>query len=288
MIKVGGGTLGKVLILALIFGRAALRPPRFDAALARLRGLQRDNRAMAVLVSSERFVGRAQELAALQDASGTVVIAGDAGVGKSRRVAELERRAQAHGKLVLLGECLELTDGELAYAPIVSAPRPVLRDGGVLDPLSDYERRELARLWPERGPETTPPGPASQGSSQARVFSLLLGLLRRLGEGRPVVFVVEDVEGIVGGGPRRTWWSDCSNALREMLSTPRSYSRPAMGPSCRRRYATCCWCESSACPSRPGDLWRWPRPLSGQSMSACWLRSARFRRASSRVRCGRR
>ena len=75
-----------------------------------------DNRGVRGRVASERFVGREGELEALGEDSGAVVIAGDAGVGKSRLVAELERRATADGKFVLVGECLELTDGELPYA----------------------------------------------------------------------------------------------------------------------------------------------------------------------------
>jgi class 3 adenylate cyclase/tetratricopeptide (TPR) repeat protein len=150
------------------------------------------DRSVAARVSSERFVGREDALAALEGESGAVVIAGDAGVGKSRLVAELERRARADGKLVLVGECLELTDGELAYAPIVAALRPVLRPGDVLDPLSAAERGELARLWPELGPAGGS-GVDADGSGQARVFALLLGLLMRLGSERPVVFIVEDL-----------------------------------------------------------------------------------------------
>ena len=77
-----------------------------------------DNRAVSGRVASERFIGREEELEALGEDSGAVVIAGDAGVGKSRLIAELERRAIADGKFVLVGECVELTDGELPYAAV--------------------------------------------------------------------------------------------------------------------------------------------------------------------------
>jgi class 3 adenylate cyclase/tetratricopeptide (TPR) repeat protein len=149
-------------------------------------------RAIGASMSSERFVGREGELAALERESGTVVIAGDAGVGKSRLVAELEQRARGDGKLVLIGECLELTDGELAYAPIVAALRPVLRGGAGRDRLGAAERAELARLWPELGPAEGE-SPDAGGSSQARVFALLLELLMRLASEQPVVFIVEDL-----------------------------------------------------------------------------------------------
>ena len=164
-----------------------------EAGYVLAESLGEPSRTGAARVSSERFVGRQDELTALEDESGAVLIAGDAGVGKSRLVAELERRARANGKLVLIGECLELTDGELPYAPIVAGLRPVLRDRHALEVLSVAERGELARLWPELGPVGPEAGSDGDGSSQARVFALLLDLIMRLGNERPVVFIVEDL-----------------------------------------------------------------------------------------------
>ncbi|MDW5598346.1 AAA family ATPase, partial [Conexibacter stalactiti] len=160
-------------------------------------------------VSSERFVGRAPELAALDADSGAVLIAGDAGVGKSRLVAELAQRARAGGRLVLIGECVELAEGELPYGAIVAALRPLLREPAVRELLSAAERRELAPLWPELGrlegdapaapatasaagaPAADAPAPPVAG--QGRVFALLLALLGALAERQPVVVVIEDL-----------------------------------------------------------------------------------------------
>jgi predicted ATPase len=137
-------------------------------------------------------VGREGELEVLEEDSGAVVIAGDAGVGKSRLVAELERRAMADDKFVLVGECLELTDGELPYAAVVSALRPVLHHELAADLFTVGERQQLSRLWPELGGEA---GVAAEAdpSNQARVFGLLLRLLTALARQRPVVFIVEDL-----------------------------------------------------------------------------------------------
>jgi DNA-binding CsgD family transcriptional regulator/tetratricopeptide (TPR) repeat protein len=137
-------------------------------------------------------VGREGELEVLEEDSGAVVIAGDAGVGKSRLVAELERRAMADDKFVLVGECLELTDGELPYAAVVSALRPVLHHELAADLFTAGERQQLSRLWPELGGEA---GVAAEAdpSNQARVFGLLLRLLTALARQRPVVFIVEDL-----------------------------------------------------------------------------------------------
>ena len=67
-------------------------------------------------VSSPTFVGRADELAALDGALGRAAagvpaftfVAGESGVGKSRLVAELESRARNAGARVFVGHCLEL------------------------------------------------------------------------------------------------------------------------------------------------------------------------------------
>ncbi len=52
-----------------------------------------------------------------------MLVAGEAGMGKSRLVAELGTRAEGAGALVLVGECVELAEGELAFLPIISALR---------------------------------------------------------------------------------------------------------------------------------------------------------------------
>ncbi|MGH2800464.1 MAG: ATP-binding protein, partial [Thermoleophilaceae bacterium] len=75
-------------------------------------------------MTSARFVGRAGELAeleaALHDAadrrSSLVLVAGESGVGKSRLVDELNGRARGLDALVLVGDCVELGEGELPYA----------------------------------------------------------------------------------------------------------------------------------------------------------------------------
>src|SRR5690242_21920328 len=91
---------------------------------------------MAGPVSSSVFVGREQELAALEAAlaradageGSVVLLAGESGIGKSRLIGELTERARASGATVLTGECLELAEGELPFAPIVGALRSLGRD----------------------------------------------------------------------------------------------------------------------------------------------------------------
>ena len=80
------------------------------------------------------FVGRADELARLERVLERVrhghravaLVGGEAGIGKTRLVTELGRRAADAGTLVLVGGCLDLDNGGIPYAPVVEALRPLL------------------------------------------------------------------------------------------------------------------------------------------------------------------
>src|SRR5918992_4352029 len=110
-------------------------------------------------VSSPTFVGRATQLAtfdqalarAAQGDPAALLVAGESGVGKSRLVAEYGERARAAGARVLTGDCVELGEGELPYAPIVGALRDLQREVGTeaLGELAGAGRAELGRLLPE-------------------------------------------------------------------------------------------------------------------------------------------
>ena len=73
---------------------------------------------MASRMSCPWFVGRTEELrqlivalqATIAGASATVLVGGDAGIGKSRLVAELSKRARAAGAVVVTGQCLDVAD----------------------------------------------------------------------------------------------------------------------------------------------------------------------------------
>jgi DNA-binding CsgD family transcriptional regulator/tetratricopeptide (TPR) repeat protein len=147
-------------------------------------------------------VGRDAEAArlraALERAAGgrpaIVVVAGEAGVGKTRLVHDLVCRAGELGAVALTGGCLDVGDGVLAYAPLVEALRPLvgLLDAAELERVLGGARGELARVVPELG------GAAATRSGEAplaptRLFELLLGVLHRLAESGPVLLVVEDL-----------------------------------------------------------------------------------------------
>ncbi|MDX6700654.1 MAG: hypothetical protein QOF26_880 [Baekduia sp.] len=164
---------------------------------------------MAATTTSSRLIGRENELATLLDALSEAAdghpalafVAGESGVGKSRLLGEVARRARDGGARVLSGECVDLGDGELPYAPLVGALRPLVRAGdpGLLG-LPAAARRELAALLPGLGDPSEDPeaarrhaAEAERGQAQARLFEALLAALDRLGRETPVLLIVEDV-----------------------------------------------------------------------------------------------
>ncbi len=152
-------------------------------------------------VSSPTFVGRAEQLASFDQALARaadgdpagLLVAGESGVGKSRLVAEYGERARAAGARVLTGDCVELGEGELPYAPIVGVLRDLQREVGAdaLAELTGAGGAELGRLLPEAG--EAPATPADQEFAQSRLFEVLLSLFSRLGEQAPLVLVIEDL-----------------------------------------------------------------------------------------------
>ena len=93
-------------------------------------------RSVRSRLTSSHFVGRVGELAELElavreAASGRatlVLLGGDSGVGKTRLVGELERRLDdlipGETIVMLRGECVEQTDGELPYARAARGAAP--------------------------------------------------------------------------------------------------------------------------------------------------------------------
>ena len=115
------------------------------------------------------FVGRARELEELERAldqaragsGATVLVAGEAGIGKTRLASELAMRARSAGFEVLLGRSIDLVGTELPYQPFVEALHPL--------------------------------GELRQVASQLRMFEETLALLSQRACAAPVLLVLEDV-----------------------------------------------------------------------------------------------
>jgi DNA-binding CsgD family transcriptional regulator len=177
---------------------AARRSPRGGGGV----GIRRDTSAVASRVSSTTFVGRHPELAELEaglaDAregkASIAFVAGESGVGKTRLLSELERAARESGMRVLSGECIELGEGELPYAPIVAALRPLARSGDpALDALTPAARAGLAHMLPGLGDPKGTERPEESSTAQARLFEGLLELLEQLGREGGLLLTIEDL-----------------------------------------------------------------------------------------------
>jgi DNA-binding CsgD family transcriptional regulator/tetratricopeptide (TPR) repeat protein len=153
-------------------------------------------------MQSPVFVGRRDEIAslvALLDRAragepGFAIVAGEAGVGKTRLVAELAGHADGSGFTVLTGHCVELGAEGLPLAPLIDALRTLARTTAP-DELAEVlgpARRGLGRLLPELDPGGAAE-PAADGSQVSQLLELVLGLLGRLSARRPLLLVLEDL-----------------------------------------------------------------------------------------------
>ena len=150
--------------------------------------------------SSTVLVGRGEYLAVLDAAlarardgvPSTVIIGGEAGIGKTRLTSEFAVRAAEAGTRVLAGACLDMGAEGLPFAPFSAVLRELVRDmgaDGVAGLLPGHATREVARLLPEFGAMEKE---TDASAARARLFEQILALLERLADERPVMLVIED------------------------------------------------------------------------------------------------
>jgi DNA-binding NarL/FixJ family response regulator len=136
-----------------------------DAELARLRGLLQDAAA-----------GRAV----------TGLVSGDAGIGKSRLVAEVMQIAERDGFTVLCGQCAEIGDSVpyLPFADALRAAPPHIEKAVKARPV-------LSRLLPDGDGQAHEADWA--GLTRQQMFGAVLSLLSELAVDSPVLLVIEDL-----------------------------------------------------------------------------------------------
>jgi DNA-binding CsgD family transcriptional regulator len=160
-----------------------------------------------------QLVGRDLELARmltlLNDAASrqavVALIGGDAGVGKTRLVTEVTRRAAAEGFTVLSGHCAELGES-VPYLPLADALRNATQAPETSPRLLEALAAQpaLGRLLPEG--ETAAIGDGEGvGMARQQMFGAVLGLLGELSADAPVLLVFEDLH-----------WADAST--RDLLT----------------------------------------------------------------------
>ena len=154
------------------------------------------------------LVGRDADLTELDRAFGEagsgrpsiVVLTGEAGIGKSRLVAELAARVRAEGAWAVIGGCLDLGDG-IPYLPFVEALRGLARtvDRDELDRFLGPARSDFARVVPE----LIPPDPEAATNAAAepplppgRLYEGVIGLVDRVATVAPALLAIEDVHWI--------------------------------------------------------------------------------------------
>ena len=135
------------------------------------------------VTGSSRFVGRGEELARLlaaleqaeQGQPAIVLVTGDAGVGKTRLLAELADQARRQGAQVLVGGCLEVGDVGLPYVPLLAALRGFAAEADNEELLAAAAKGlpALGRLLPELADESTVPGSLEQGLAQLQLFDAI-------------------------------------------------------------------------------------------------------------------
>ncbi|MFE7561018.1 AAA family ATPase [Kitasatospora sp. NPDC057500] len=167
--------------------------------------------SMQQISVSPVFVGRDPELTDLTDALDragrgepqTVLIGGEAGVGKTRLLEEFLRLADSRGVLTTDGGCLEVGAEGLPYAPLATALRRLHRCLGTeLESAAAGMEGHLARLLPDFGEAD---GEPNDEYGRARLFEHTARLFERLGTDRTFVLAVEDLH-----------WSDRST--RELFA----------------------------------------------------------------------
>ena len=164
-------------------------------------------------VTFDRLVGRAADVASIDHVlsdlgrgePSVIALVGEAGIGKTRLLAELAQRADSHGYLVLSGTASDL-ERDVPFWVFVDALDEYLRglEPGVLGgSLDDGVRAELAQVFPSL---------PAHGSSSAlqheryRTHRAVRALLEELAATRPLVLVLDDLH-----------WADSGSS--ELLGT---------------------------------------------------------------------
>lgn len=134
----------------------------------------------------------------VQGRGGVVVVAGEAGIGKTRLVQEIIDRAAADGVVAVTGQCSSVLAARLPYSPMVEVLDEVVRR------CPDLSSSITPEVWHGVAPLLGGPvrsGAVDQALASTRLFAGVVEVLRTFGERQPVLIVVEDVQ-----------WADAATA----------------------------------------------------------------------------
>jgi ATP/maltotriose-dependent transcriptional regulator MalT len=168
---------------------------------------------------AEPLVGRADELGSLDQVlseldrgrAGAIELAGEAGIGKTRLLRELARRAEARGHLVLPGSAAEL-ERDLPFSVFVDALDEYVRGLAPtrLPALEDDVHTELGHVFPSLSALARGRAAALQ-HERHRSHRAIRMLLEQLARTKPLVLVLDDFH-----------WADAASAelLGALLRRP--------------------------------------------------------------------
>ncbi|MFF9801041.1 ATP-binding protein [Streptomyces rochei] len=169
------------------------------------------------------LVGREDELARLTGVlerarageARAVLIAGDAGVGKTRTLDEVAGRAAAAGTTVLTGHCVDLGDVGLPYLPFTEILGVLAADERFAAVLAAHP---VADRLLGAGPQDAE-GRDGTTRSRLRLFEDVAALLADLSDVAPLLLVLEDLH----------WADQSSRDLLRFLLSRGVLQRPAGG-----------------------------------------------------------
>ncbi|WP_185909142.1 AAA family ATPase [Streptomyces sp. WAC01280] len=174
--------------------RTAPEPAPLPPAIRRPERLPLFGRERPLELLVEHARGSVPEPAVVSAQTGAaplVVVRGEAGIGKTRLVAEAARRAAAEGVCVLWGTSHE-AEGQTPYGVFVDALDGRLAGCGAEERSRvGAEHAGLATLLPSLG--GGPDAAASPEEERARLFRAVAGFLTDLAAARPVLVVLDDL-----------------------------------------------------------------------------------------------
>ncbi len=160
------------------------------------------------------LIGRAQEAEQLSGllglghtggGPGSVLLAGDAGVGKSRLLAELQTKFRENDWRVLVGHCLDFGDTAIPYLPFSEMFGRLTTESPALAESVAGAHPGVHRLMPGMRRLGDPDEVQARRVERGDLIEAVHAALEQLGRAAPLLVIVEDVH-----------WADQST--REMLS----------------------------------------------------------------------
>lgn len=173
--------------------------------------------------AAKPILGRDSELADLAEHLGlrgeprsrAVLLAGDAGVGKTRLIAELTDQLSAAGWVTMVGHCLDFADAALPYLPFSEIFGRLTTTDAELAALLAEDHPALTHLQPGRRMISGTAERPSENLDRAELFDAVHGALEKVGSSAPLLVVVEDVH-----------WADQSTRDLISLLFARSFDSP--------------------------------------------------------------